>query len=85
MINILTLKALANLAIFSTSKNRITIVIKIHVIRIVLIGVRYFECTLAKLSGRSLSIAIAKGKREHARTPELANEISVITPIIAIK
>jgi hypothetical protein len=37
-----------------------------------------------RLFGSNLSIAIAKGNREDAKTPELAIDISVITPTTAI-
>ena len=80
----LTLKALANFTIFSTSKNKITNAIIRQVINIVFIGVRCLLWILVRLFGSSLSIAIAKGNLDDAKTPELAIEISVIIPMQAI-
>ena len=51
---------------------------------IVLIGVRYFLCRFVNVTGRSLSVAIANGKRDDASTPEFAMDTKVRTPIIAI-
>src|SRR6056297_2032190 len=81
--NIMTINALANLAIFTTSKNKITMAITKHVIAIVTTGVKYLVCILDIKSGNNLSIAMAKGNLEAASTPEFAIEINVITPTIA--
>ncbi len=48
-------------------------------------GVRYLEWILEKNLGINKSLAIAKGKREDAKTPEFAPDISVKTPITAAK
>jgi hypothetical protein len=82
-INIITLKALASFAILTTSRKTITSIIPTHVTAIVITGVLNFSLTLLINSGKRLSLDIAKGKREAAKTPALAVEIRVITPTTA--
>jgi hypothetical protein len=80
--NITTLKALASLAIFSTSRKKTANPIIKQVIKIEFTGVKKRELTFPKNPGSILSLAMAKGNLEDAKTPEFAIESKVITPII---
>ena len=84
-INIITLNALASLAISKTSKNKTTRAIAAQVIAIVFIGVKNFLWTLLQNFGRSPSLDIANGNLEEASTPAFTVERSVSTAIRAIK
>ena len=46
-------------------------------------GVTYLELSFSKKDGSSRSLAMANGKREEAKTPELAIDIRVIVPTAA--
>ena len=48
-------------------------------------GVMNFEFTIPRKPGIILSLAIANGKRDEAKTPEFAIDINVITPTTAAK
>ena len=78
--NIKTLKALASLAILTTSKKRMAKAITTAVTMIEKTGVKYCLLIDVNTVGKAPSRAIAKGKREEASKPELAIERSVITP-----
>ena len=75
-----TLKALASLAIFTTSKKMMANAITTAVTMIEKTGVKYCLLIEVKTLGKAPSRAMAKGKREEASKPELAMESSVITP-----
>ena len=56
-----------------------------EVVKIAATGVINLEFTEPRNPGIILSFAIANGKRDEAKTPELAIDIKVITPTIAAK